>query len=66
MTVWMEITLDEYELPVAVADTSFELSRMRGFEKRKVLKDMWRWKNGKMPNCRYRKVEIDDEPDQDS
>lgn len=66
MVIWMEVTPDELELPVAVADTSFELSRMRGFEKRKVLKDMWRWKNGKMPNCRYRKVEIDDEPDQDS
>lgn len=66
MTVWMEITLDEYELPVAVADTSFELARMRGVEKRTVLKYLWKWKNGKMPRCKYRKVEIDDEPDQDS
>ena len=65
MTIWMEVTQDEYELPVAVADTSFELSRMRGLEKRTVLKDLWRWKNGKVSRCKYRKVEIDDEPDQD-
>lgn len=66
MTIWMEVTQDEYELPVAVADTSFELCRMRGLEKRTVLKDLWRWKNGKAKRCKYRKVEIDDEPDQDS
>ena len=61
MTVWMEITLDEYELPVAVADTSFELARMRGVEKRTVLKYLWKWKNGKLKNCKFRKVEIDDD-----
>ena len=61
MTVWMEITLDKYELPLAVADTSTELSRMRGLEKRTVLKTLWRWKSGKLKNCKFRKVEIDDD-----
>lgn len=59
--LWIEITLDEYELPVAVADTSSELSRMRGYSRHKVAQDVIRWKNGKMPKCKYRKVEVDDD-----
>lgn len=30
MTLYMEITKDKYELPVAVADTPSELARLRG------------------------------------
>lgn len=59
--LWLEITTDEYELPLAVADTATELAVMSGHCRTKVQRNMWRWKNGKMPRCRYRKVEIDEE-----
>ena len=28
MTIWMYVTLDEYELPEAVADTAADLAKM--------------------------------------
>lgn len=30
MIIWMEVTKDEYELPIAVADTAQELAKMCG------------------------------------
>lgn len=59
--LWMEVTLDEYELPVAVADTATQLSRMRGHCSHKVTDDYYKYTHGKMDRCRYRKVEIDEE-----
>ena len=32
MTLYMKVTRDEYELPVAVAETKAELARMLGVE----------------------------------
>ena len=29
MTLWLEVTQDDYELPVAVADSCTELAKMR-------------------------------------
>ena len=29
-TVWMEVTMDEYELPIRIADTARELAKMCG------------------------------------
>ena len=53
MFLWMAVTPDEYELPIAVADTTRELSKMLGLKgnfipkmyclhKKGVYKD-WSW-----------------------
>ena len=59
--LWIEVTEDEYELPVAVADTSRQLSLMTGYAEYKVRDDYSKWQRGIIKKCRYRKVEIDDD-----
>ena len=62
--LWMKVTLDEYELPLAVADTSRELERMLGLRKNAIIQLMWKAKkrNGK---CSYITVEIDERSGED-
>ena len=59
MTVYMEVTRDEFELPVAVADSWEELAVMRKISISSIYSimshcKMHGWK------CRYIKVEIED------
>ena len=61
MTVWMVVTKDEYELPVAIADTAKELARICGVSNRTVISGALRSKSGKVKKSRYIKVEIDDD-----
>ena len=37
MTLYMEITKDEYELPVAVAESPTELARITGYTRNAIL-----------------------------
>lgn len=60
MTVWMEITLDKYELPVAVAMTRVELARLVGVEPETISEQICRYRKHGM-KCKYIKVEIEDE-----
>ena len=50
--LWMKVTLDEYELPLAVADTSRELERMLGLRKNAVLHQMYKAEKRK-GKCSY-------------
>lgn len=61
MTVWMLVTKDEFELPVAIADTAKELARICGVSNRTVISGALRSKSGKVKKSRYIKVEIDDD-----
>lgn len=61
MTVWMLVTKDEFELPVAIADTSTELAKMCGVSNRTVISGALRDKTGKVKRSRYRKVVIDED-----
>ena len=67
MTLWMEITNDEYELPVAVADTASELAKLRGTNRGAIYSALSKYakrqiKNKeKVPFCRYRKIEIEED-----
>lgn len=61
MTVWILVTKDEFELPVAIADTAKELARICGVSNRTVISGALRSKSGKVKKSRYIKVEIDDD-----
>lgn len=61
MTVWILVTRDEFELPVAIADTAKELARICGVSNRTVISGALRSKSGKVKKSRYIKVEIDDD-----
>lgn len=60
MVLWICISQDEYELPIAVADTQRELAEMVGVKKESIRTEFSKWKHGFRNSCRYRKVEIDD------
>jgi len=57
MNIWLKVTQDKYELPVAVADSSEELARMCGVTASSIHSSMSHAKDGtrKTP---YRKVRI--------
>ena len=61
MTVWMVVTKDKYELPVAIADTSKELAKICGVSHVTIKMGAARYRTGKVKNSRYRKVVIDDD-----
>lgn len=59
MTLYMEVTPDKYELPVAVADTMAELSRITNVKESVVCTSIWRNQKGLFKG-RYRKVVIEE------
>jgi ribosomal protein L7Ae-like RNA K-turn-binding protein len=60
MTLWMAVTADKYELPIAVADTGLELGRMLGISSSAITHAMKRG-YGKRHTQRYLKVELQEE-----
>ena len=61
MKVWMKVTNDKYELPVAVASSVAELARMTGATKESLYSIFSRDRKGVRHSLTYREVEIDDE-----
>jgi len=59
MTLYMKVTRDEYELPVAVAETKAELARMLGRTRESVQSAFNHAKKYKHPI--YVVVEVDDD-----
>lgn len=45
MYLWLEVTQDEYELPVAVFDTAWELARYEKMRKETVIGAVWRYEH---------------------
>lgn len=61
-TVWLKVTIDKYELPVAVADSSAELARICGTTAQSIQSSMSHAKHdGRRSPYRKIRVEIDDE-----
>lgn len=60
MILYMEVTQDEYELPVAVASSVDQLSRLRGVAKSSIFSSISREKAGKSKS-KYKRVEIEDD-----
>ena len=63
MKLYMAITNDKYELPVAVAERKSELARMMGRELSVVVNSLRRSKTVKNPTGKYKwaEVEVEDE-----
>ena len=58
--LWLEVTQDKYELPLAVAIDQHELARMRGTTAAKIRACYSKYKTGKSKQCRYRRVEVEE------
>lgn len=56
--LWMAVTADELELPVAVADTAKELSVMLGMTNNGVLANISRGRKNAKGGLRYVRVEV--------
>lgn len=63
MKVYMRVTDDEYELPVAIADTQADLARMVGVGTNTVCSALYKVRKWGQRSV-YKEVEIDDEMDQ--
>ena len=60
MTVYMEVTQDSLELPVALADSPRELSRMTGATISTIYKSVSRIRTGEHKRGRFVKVEFEE------
>lgn len=55
--LWLEVTKDEYELPIAVADSAAELSEVLGLDADSVMSSYSKAKR-KGYWCKYKKVKF--------
>ena len=58
MTLYLEISTDEYELPVAVAESVKELSELRGVSIFTIYNAMRQVRTGVVSKSKYIKVEV--------
>ena len=65
MIIWLKVTDDEYELPVAVADTQDELARICNTTKNSIASSMSHFEKGRIGKCLYRKVVIEEGEEDD-
>ncbi len=61
MIIWMKVTHDKYELPVAIADSAAELARKLGVSKGSIESSVSRQKRGLNLHSIYRRVEVEDD-----
>lgn len=60
MYVYMAVTVDEYELPVAIADTIVALAKMMNTTDTAIRSSLYQEKIGRIKKARYKKVWIND------
>lgn len=60
MKVYLKVTADKYELPIAIADTQAELARMLGMPKSNINSSFSKLRSGKVKASSYVEVEIGD------
>lgn len=61
MKLWMKVTDDEYELPIAIGDSAKELAARVGVTENVVHTLVYRKRKGINKSSIYVKVEIEDE-----
>ena len=61
MILYIMVTRDKYELPLAVDDTAAELARMVGVTTNAVLSGISKARKGKLKKAKYIRVEVDNE-----
>ena len=59
--VWMMVTMDKYELPIAVADSAAELARIVGTSKNSIDSAVSRYYSGKIKTSSYRRIRISED-----
>lgn len=58
MKIWMKVTQDEFELPLAVANTSYELAKICGTTANNVRSTVAKGKSGIIKNPSFVMVEV--------
>lgn len=61
MKVWMEITRDKYQLPIAVASSRKELAQITGKNPCFISSHIGHFNRGRLKKQRYICVEVDEE-----
>lgn len=61
MYIWMAVTPDEYELPIALEDSSAKLAELLGISASTVRGSEFRDRSGELCGMRFVKVRNDDE-----
>ena len=59
--IWMKVTRDKYELPVAVANTASELARIVGTTKNAVVSSVSHLEHGHKKYSSYVRIRLEDE-----
>lgn len=61
MRIYMEVTRDEYELPMAVADSPAMLAQICGVSRDCVSSSCSKYRSGKYKSARFISVEVDED-----
>lgn len=61
MRLYMMVSKDKYELPLAVADSVRELAEMTGGKENSIRTFITKYEHGAIKNSRYRRVDIDED-----
>jgi len=61
VNLWLMVSNDRYELPLAVAGSAAELARIVGVNKGFIASHASKVRNGTQKKARFIKVEIDEE-----
>lgn len=61
MKLYLKVTKDKYELPVAVADSPRELAKMIGVSRDTIFSALSHVKAGQVRSSTYKIVEVEDE-----
>ena len=64
MYIWMMVTRDKYELPLAIADIARELAELTGLHKTSIMKGALSYEAGSKCS-RFRKVRVDRNEDEE-
>lgn len=60
MDVWIKVSADEYELPVAIADTPSELARLCGTTANTISSTWSHYQKGRIEHPSYVKVRLEE------
>ena len=61
MKIYMEVTRDKYEFPIAMADSPGALAEMCGVSKNCVCSSCSHYKSGRYKRSRFISVEVDED-----
>lgn len=61
MRVFIKVTRDKYEFPLAIADSPSELARITGDNKATIASTLSHFRHGHYKHPQYQEVEIDEE-----